>query len=1139
VVVLVLSAGMAASSALGATIYVKEGGTGGGTSWADAYGDLQDALNKPPSSGDEIWVAAGTYKPTWDYGVGIGDRGKHFRMINRVGIYGGFAGTETTLTQRDVGSNETILSGDIGTPDDPNDNCYHIFYHPSGTDLDATAVLDGFAITAGNALGDESGYPFNHTYLGGGLCNYNSSPTVRNCTFSGNLSDYGGGMSNEYFSSPTVTGCVFSGNSASSGGGGMCNKGSSPTVNNCTFTGNSGGSEGGGMYSGQGDPNNWEGDPTVTNCTFGGNSASSGGGMYNGSNLILTGCTFSDNSAGYGGGVYSCSDSIVTGCTFTGNSAGEGGGGVYNCSDSIVTGCTFTGNSAGEGGGGVYNCSDPILTNCTFSGNLAGYSGGGMWSEWYSSPTVSNCILWGNTASSGNNEIYAGSSSTPVISYCDIAGCFDGGSWDTSLGTNGGGNMDDDPLFVDPEHWDPNDTPGDPNDDFWVEGDYHLMSYSPCINAGNNSAPFLPETDFEGDERIIYGIVDIGADEVAGDVLFSLNVTIEPFARACTALTLDPEEEMYSFGAEVTITVEKEEGFTFDSWSGDLGGNDNPVTITMDSHKYVTANFIINSDVIYVDADATGSNIGTSWDDALTDLQDGLAAAGSGKDIWVAAGTYYPSAEVGGSGSRYQTFQMKNDVAIYGGFDGTETTADERDVENNVTVLSGDIGMPGDKSDNCYHVFYHLYATLDSTAILDGFTITGGNADGSGDHHDGGGMYNYQSSPTVSNCTFAGNSADYGGGMDNWYSNPTVTGCTFSGNSAWGGGGMDNGRSSPTVIGCTFTGNSADWGGGMRNVGVGSPIVTGCTFIGNLAEGNGGGIWNRDDSSPTVTGCTFTGNSADWGGGMFNSRGSSPTVTGCTFTGNSAGSWGGGMYNFSSSPTVTNCILTGNSAASGGGMYIKEHCVLTVANCTFAGNSAVNGNGLACDSLSQSYPSAIEMINCILWDGGDEIWNNDGSTITITYSDVQDADPDDGSIYPGTGNIDDDPLFVDAGGADDTPGTEDDNLRLSAGSPCIDAGDNSAVTEVSDLDGNVRVVDGDCDSVAVVDMGAYEFGWVYLGDFDGQCDVDLVDFAIMSAAWLSDDTPSANWNRDCDLDDSGVIDMGDLEILGANWLAGE
>ncbi len=130
------------------TIYVDLGATGAnnGTSWNDAYVDLQPAIDAA-APGDEIWMAAGTYKPTsWPNG-GSEEREKHFSLKNGVTVYGGFTGTETSLDERDVEINETILSGDIGIEGDSSDNCFHVFYHPEGTDLDNTAVLDGLTIT--------------------------------------------------------------------------------------------------------------------------------------------------------------------------------------------------------------------------------------------------------------------------------------------------------------------------------------------------------------------------------------------------------------------------------------------------------------------------------------------------------------------------------------------------------------------------------------------------------------------------------------------------------------------------------------------------------------------------------------------------------------------------------------------------------------------------------------------------------------------------------------------------------------------------------------------------------------------------------------------------------------------------------
>ncbi len=360
---------------------------------------------------------------------------------------------------------------------------------------------------------------------------------------------------------------------------------------------------------------------------------------------------------------------------------------------------------------------------------------------------------------------------------------------------------------------------------------------------------------------------------------------------------------------------------------------------------------------IYVDADAWGANDGSSWENAYTTLQPALDEATAGDQIWVAEGTYKPTHESSPGNPRSATFQLKNGVAVYGGFDPSvgDTDWDDRDWTGNVTILSGDLGTPGNPYDNSYHVFYHpAVLALDATAVLDGFTVTGGYANGGGELSEGGGMYNKGCSPTVTHCTFAGNYANIGGGMRNHSSaSPLVTDCTFSANTAGDqGGGMANYSSSPSVTNCTFAGNHGHNGGGMLNY-QSSPEVIGCTFVDNEAiNGSGGGMYNYTGSSPTLANCMFVGNSAySMGGGIVNYSAGTPTLTNCTFSGNSAGT-GGGIDNRSSLLTVTNCILWGDTP--------------------------------------------------------DEIYVS-GTAPVVTYSDVQGAD-----VYPGTGNINASPVFEDA-----------------------------------------------------------------------------------------------------------------------------
>ncbi|MHC4252460.1 MAG: choice-of-anchor Q domain-containing protein [Planctomycetota bacterium] len=438
-----------------------------------------------------------------DHGLGLGDRGRHFRLKNGVGVYGGFAGNETARAQRDPEANPTVLSGDTGVEGDTADNCWHVFYHPDGLDLDGTAVLGGFTVTGGNADGSD---PHDS---GGGMHNYVSSPTVTGCTFTLNLAGWsGGGGIYGYASSPAVMGCTFTLNSANAGGG-MCNEWfSDPTVTNCTFASNLAGSAGGGMFA--------QGSPTVTNCTFASNSAGSGGGgIYScDGSPTITDCTFDSNSGGlFGGGM--CNEvgsPTVTNCAFVSNSASWDGGGIYSKwnSSPTVTNCTFASNLA-EAGGGMHNESGiQTVTNCTFASNSASESGGAIYNLG-NSLTVANCIFWGDTAVTSGDEI-ANNSSVPVFGHCDIEGSGGSGAgWDTLLGTDAGWNIDADPLFVDAG-----------------AGNLRLGASSPCIDAGDDSA--LPADaadldddgntteplplDLDGNPRVSGSYVDMGAYEV-------------------------------------------------------------------------------------------------------------------------------------------------------------------------------------------------------------------------------------------------------------------------------------------------------------------------------------------------------------------------------------------------------------------------------------------------------------------------------------------------------------------------------------------------------------------------------------------------------------------------------------------------
>lgn len=291
---------------------------------------------------------------------------------------------------------------------------------------------------------------------------------------------------------------------------------------------------------------------------------------------------------------------------------------------------------------------------------------------------------------------------------------------------------------------------------------------------------------------------------------------------------------------------------------------------------------------LYVDVDATGLNNGANWTNAFNDLQDALAASIPGDEIWVAEGTYYPTSGT----SRSSNFNLPDGILLYGGFNGTETNRNQRNWQNNLTILSGDIGAQGDLSDNCYHV-----VRMSSTAqdyFIDGFVIEAGNANSGSLNGEGGGItIQGASSAVIQNCWIRNNFGNSGGGIH-----------------------MRSVSNDVVVQQSIFQNNEGGLGAGIYFAN--DPDIRSCLFVQNDAQ-NAGIVFAEEDASFKLNNCTFYLNDLQTAGShVIDGQGSGASwiITNSIFWLNNHPNQVAPIYDQGQNALVSHCILQ-NAAYSG------------------------------------------------------------------------------------------------------------------------------------------------------------------------------------------------------------------------------
>jgi len=544
--------------------------------------------------------------------------------------------------------------------------------------------------------------------------------------------------------------------------------------------------------------------------------------------------------------------------------------------------------------------------------------------------------------------------------------------------------------------------------------------------------------------------------------------------------------------------------------------------------------------IIYVNQNASGVNDGTSWTDAYLDLQDALADATdyAGPDeIWVAMGTYVPDGSDKGI-----SFSIPGSMKMYGGFAGGETTIEQRSLDPNVTVLSGDLlGDDGEfisaydvrdslnRADNSYTVV----TCIDNVepVLIDGFTIKGGHAKYLTNPSEpnevddfGGGLYCRNSDIDITNCLFRYNAAWNGGSVCYRDSSSQIHDCSFLVSYAMGGGAIYASEPDLTIQNCNISGNtSANMGGGLSLVG-GHVGMDGCSIQSNESNGAGAGIRIGGACHITVNDTVIRYNSASSdGGGLWCGSSTTVELTDSCVTHNSAAS-GGGVYGMGSL-AFTNALVAHNSASAfGGGIFCSKNA--DVANATIASNDADDGGGMYWTATSEP-----NILNTIVWDN--EPNGLTGVSAVVNYSDIQGAND---ANYPGGGNISQDPLFA---------SSEDYHLRSFIGrwdagsltwaydlehSPCIDGGDPA-----SDWSGELwphgkRVnmgIYGGTHQASLSDNPVCQ-----AADYDCDGIIDFGDYSRFADEWVCQEQPSG-----ADLPPrDGFVDYVDLALFVEQWL---
>jgi hypothetical protein len=550
----------------------------------------------------------------------------------------------------------------------------------------------------------------------------------------------------------------------------------------------------------------------------------------------------------HGGGMLAVQTSThltVNACIFTQNYGGFGGGAVYHSSSSPrFTNTVFTHNKCSNSYGGAmylnFNSSSTSLINCIFVSNYSGYQGGALY-NWAPSTSIINCTFALNFASHEGAGIH-NRSANPVITNTVIYGNTGGGSVGIS-------NESSTPVVTYST----------------VQGGY--------AGTGNKSL-----------DPVFTGIAD-------GDGPDNL------WRTADDGLALRASSPAANTGSNAAVPA---------GTTADIIGDARILNTTVNMGAYET---LLPARHYFVKATASGLNNGSSWANAFTSLQSALDLALSGDQVWVAAGTYKPSKDINGSATpddaRTKTFILKNGVKLYGGFAGTEAVLTSRNVAANPTILSGDIdNNDGDNfagnSSNAYHVT--VSSTLSAQTVMDGFTVTGGNANVTtaflGEvwgHHHGGGLLAVQTGTnlTINNCVFKYNYGGFGGGaIYHSSSSPKIYNSVFANNScsnSYGGAMYLSFSSNATsIVNCVFTGNYSGYQGGAIYNWAPATTIINSTFYDNYATHEGGGIHNRT-YSPTITNTIIAGNKGGGSKQISNESSAAPVVSYSLIEGGHAG----------------------------------------------------------------------------------------------------------------------------------------------------------------------------------------------------------------------------------------------------------